>query len=60
VLFGRNRESRSREVRCVHPDTGPRAQEFGPSSAQENARQKKGAYRKSARIAIRSRLGPNN
>jgi hypothetical protein len=26
---------------CI-PDTGPRAQEFGPSSAQENARQKKG------------------
>jgi hypothetical protein len=42
-------------VLCI-PNAGPRAQEFGPSSAQENARQKKPAYPYSVGIHMRSRL----
>jgi hypothetical protein len=39
-------------VLCI-PDAGPRAQEFGPSSAQENARQKKVTYATQRELAKR-------
>jgi hypothetical protein len=43
-------------VLCI-PNAGPRAQEFGPSSAQENARQKKVTYATQRELAKRCGLG---
>ena len=45
-------------VFCI-PDAGPRAQEFGPSSAQKNVRQKKSGLPESVRIAMKSTLHKN-
>ncbi|SRR5712692_6424810 len=51
VLYGRDLSrsggtGKAEAAKCVLciPDTGLRAQEFGPSSAQEDARQKKTTY----------------
>jgi hypothetical protein len=60
VLFGRSRESRSREVRFVHPQCGTAGAGIWPEQCPGKCAAEKGHLRDSARIGKKVRTRVSN